>query len=442
MSKPIVAIIGRPNVGKSTLFNRMAGERKAIVEETEGVTRDRNYADIEWNGRKFVITDTGGLRPEQKDEMFEEVGRQTTLAMEEADLIIHLFDAASGLTPRDEAIAGMLRESGKKVLWAANKIDGPTKENRLYDFYRLGADVVPVSASNGYMFEEFMDRIVSMLPPAHPGENGPFEALPRIAVVGRPNTGKSTLINTLLAKERLVVSPVAGTTRDSIDTVCTYYGKKYLFVDTAGIKNKSGGVLENYSVTRAMKALERADMALIVIDASAGVVAADQKIAGMVNEYKKGAVFLLNKWDLVENPDETFIKLRDELRRKLWFFGHAPVLSTSGAAKKRITKVFPLIDAVLAERAKTVPAGKLGELLREALAILPPPVYKGKRVIARSLVQIGVNPPVFALAVNEPAGISERYMKYFEKRLRERFSFAGTPVVVVKKKTGTKAVRR
>ncbi|MDA8156919.1 MAG: ribosome biogenesis GTPase Der [Actinomycetota bacterium] len=442
MSKPIIAIIGRPNVGKSTLFNRMTGQRKAIVEEVEGVTRDRNYSEIEWGGRRFLIADTGGLLPGQKDIIFEEMGRQTMLAVEEADLIVHLLDAQAGLTARDEAIAGMLRESGKKVLWVANKIDGPSKEPLLYDFYRLGGEVLPVSASNGYMYEELMDRLVSMLPPPSPMENEILESLPRIAVIGRPNTGKSTLINSLLTRERLVVSPVAGTTRDAIDTVCTYYKKKYMFVDTAGITRKAGRALDQYSTARAMKALERADMALIVIDASAGIVAADQKIAGMVYDYKKGAVFLLNKWDLVEDPDAAFKKLGEELRRKLWFFGHAPVLTTSGTARKRITKVFPLIDCVLEERARTVPPAKLGDLLRDALAEKQPPVYHGKRVIASSLVQIGVRPPVFALVLNEPEGINEQYLKYFEKKLRERFPFSGTPVIVVKKKAGMKTVRR
>ncbi|MDA8168791.1 MAG: ribosome biogenesis GTPase Der [Nitrospiraceae bacterium] len=435
MAKPLIAIIGRPNVGKSTLFNRMTGGRHAIVEAIEGVTRDRNYAGGQWDDRQFIVVDTGGFYPESEEPIYSEVKDQALFAAEEADLIIHLMDGRDGLTPADQSIAGMLRVSGRKAvcLPVVNKVDAPSKEVLMYDFYRLGAgEIIPVSAATGFGFDELMEKIMELLPEAGPEKE---EQMPRVAVVGRPNAGKSTLINALLDKKRLVVSPVAGTTRDAIDTVCTYYGKKYLFIDTAGIKKKSKAYpLEHFSMIRALRSIERCDVAVIVIDASAGIVTEDQKIAGLVHGYGKGAVFLFNKWDLVPNPDEAFKTLSGELARKMWFFSHAPFLTTSGAEKRRITKIFPLVDSVLSERGKTVPRAELMEMLSESMENAHLPVYRGKRVRVYSMNQVGKNPPVFAIYSNEPAGIKDIHLKYFEKRLRERFSFAGTPVKIIKKR--------
>ena len=440
MSKPLVAIIGRPNAGKSTLFNRMVGGRRAIVEAVEGVTRDRNYADAEWEGKNFIVVDTGGFYPEAAAGIFPEAKEQALFAAQEADLIIHLLDARQGLTPADLEMAGMLRASGKKVLWAANKIDAPTREDLLTDFFRIGEEVLPVSAATGYMFEEFMEKLAAMLPEAPPPGHGPGADMPKIAVVGRPNVGKSTFINSLLGKKRLVVTSVAGTTRDAIDVVCTYYGKKYLFIDTAGIRRKFLSVgaypLERFSMVMAYRSIERSDVAVVLMDASEGIVSDDQKIAGLVHEGGKGAVFVLNKWDLVPDPEDAYKRLRKELARKLWFFSHAPVLAASGLERKAITKIFPLIDGVLAERRKTVPAGELDGLMDEIARDqkLRLPVYRGRKVRVYSIRQIGKEPPVFALNTSEPAGLKERDLKYFERRLRERFHFAGTPVKVVPKR--------
>jgi GTP-binding protein len=438
MAKPIVAIIGRPNVGKSTLFNRIIGsfrrrQEGAIVEKIEGVTRDRNYADAEWEGRAFIVVDTGGFYPGSKEEIFSEVKEQAMYAASEANLIIHLLDAKDGLTPADESIADMLRASGKKTIWAVNKIDTPTRESLLYDFYRLEAeDIYPLSAATGYMFDEFMEKVVSYLPEAVPE---PEVELPRVAVVGRPNVGKSTLVNQLLGKKRLVVSSVGGTTRDAIDAICTYYGRKYLFIDTAGIRRKARAYsLERFGMVRTLRSIERSDVALIVLDASEGILAEDQKIAGLVQEHGKGAVFLLNKWDLVKDPENALKRLRGELRRKIWFFEHAPFVTTSGLEKKRITKIFDLIDGVLAERKKTIPQDEIKVLLDEALPEIRIPRYQGRKIHIAGLKQVGKEPPVFALYVSEPAGLKDAYLKYFEKRLRDRYSFSGTPVKIVKKR--------
>ncbi len=435
MSKPLVAIIGRPNVGKSTLFNRMVGGRRAIVQAVEGVTRDRNYAQAEWESKPFIVVDTGGFYPEAAEEIFSEAKEQALFAVDEADLIIHLLDARQGLMPADETIAGMLRSSGKKVLWAVNKVDAPTREELLYDFYRLGGgEIHPVSAATGYMFEEFMEKVAEMLPESAGPE--PAVAMPKVAVVGRPNAGKSTLINSLLGKKRLVVTPVAGTTRDPIDVVCSYYGRRYLFIDTAGIRRKmqkANYPLEHFSMLMAYRSIERSDVAVILMDASQGIVSDDQKIAGLVHAAGKGAVFVLNKWDLIANPEEAYKEFMAEFRRKVWFFDHAPVLTASGLERKRITKIFPLIDAVLADRSKTVPPGELDDLLARA-GELRLPVYRGRKVRVYSIRQIGKEPPVFALYCNEPAGLTEQNLRFFERLLRERFRFAGTPIKVVGKR--------
>lgn len=424
MAKPVLVIVGRPNVGKSTLFNRMVGTSAAIVEDVPGVTRDRNYMDARWEDHAFVAVDTGGFYPRSEEEIFERIKEQALFAIDEADLIIHLLDGKGGMNPYDAELAEILRASGKKVLWAVNKIDGPTKEPGLYDFYGLGTEeLIPVSAATGYNFGELMDRAVSLLPPAYEGKE---EEYPRVAVIGKPNAGKSTLINALLGKERLLVSPVPGTTRDAIDSVCTYYRRKYLFIDTAGIrrKHRKGYSIERFAMLRAMRSIERADVALILLDASEGIVADDQKIAGMVMRYEKGAVFLLNKWDLVAEPEKALKGLTEEIHRKLWFFAHAPVITTSGLEKKRITKVFPVIDGVMAERRKKVPTAELNRLLRG----LAPPTYKGRKVRLSYMTQVGTGPPRFALFANHPEAIKDSFLRHLEALMRERYGFSGTPI--------------
>src|SRR4030043_613298 len=338
MSKPIVVIVGRPNVGKSTLFNRITGGHVAIVEDIPGVTRDRNYRDAEWDEKGFIIVDTGGFYPEPPEDIFLHIKEQAVFAIEEADVIIHLLDGKTGLTPSDMELARFLRSSGKKVLWAVNKIDVPRHEERLHDFHPIGtADLWPLSAESGFGYDDFMERLVFLLS-SYVEEKIYY---PKNSVVGKPNVGKSTLINMFLGTKRMIVSPVPGTTRDSIDSICTYYGRKYLFIDTAGLrkKGKIGYSIERFSMVRAVRSIERCDVALIVIDAREGIVEQDLKIAGIVKEYNRGAIFLLNKWDTVKEPDAFFKTITEEMVRKMWFSQYAPVITISGLVKKRITKV-------------------------------------------------------------------------------------------------------
>lgn len=433
MAKPVIVIVGRPNVGKSTLFNRIVGSRKAVVEAIPGVTRDANYAEAQWEEKAFVVVDTGGFFPETEEDIYEQVREQALFAVEEASLIVHLLDGKEGLMASDSEITGILRSSGKKVISVVNKIDGPTREERLYDFYPLGLDeLVPVSAETGYGFDEMMDKLVFSLPPAAP-ETAEH---PKVAVVGRPNVGKSTLINTLLGKRRLIVSPVGGTTRDSIDTICTYYGKKYLFIDTAGIrrKSKAGYSVERFSVLRSLMSIERCDVALFLIDSEEGIVADDQKIAGFVHDYGKGVVVLFNKWDLVKDHDEARRRLAADVERKLWFISHAPRLTVSGLEKKRVTKVFPLIDGVLSERRKKIGRAELNRFLEDVLGDSVLPAYKGKKVKIFYMEQVATEPPRFTLHTDSTEALKGPFMRYVERRLRERYSFGGTPVIIMKRR--------
>ncbi|MEW6068575.1 MAG: ribosome biogenesis GTPase Der [Nitrospirota bacterium] len=427
MAKPAVVIVGRPNVGKSTLFNRMTLSHTAIVEDIPGVTRDRNYLDAEWEGKKFTVVDTGGFYPEPADDIFQQIKEQALFAVDEADVIIHLLDGKDGLTPSDMELAKLLRVSGKKVLWAVNKIDGPTREERLYDFYPIGTeDLWPVSAATGYGYDEFMDKLISILP-SYTEEVADY---PKIAVVGKPNVGKSTLINTLLSKKRMIVSPVPGTTRDSVDSLCTYYGRKYLLIDTAGIrkKGKFGHTIERFSIVRAIRSIERCDISLIVIDASDGIVEQDQKIAGIVESYGKGVIFLLNKWDIVSNPEDAYERLGNELSRKMWFMQHAPFLTISAMERKRVTKIFPIIDEIIKQRKKRISTAELNRFFREVISPVSLPLYKGRQVKFYYITQIKTEPPSFVIFANYPSAVKKSHLRYIEKGLRQRFSFAGTPV--------------
>ena len=427
MAKPIVVIVGRPNVGKSTLFNRMTRSQSAIVEDIPGVTRDRNYLDAEWEDKHFIVVDTGGFYPEPAEDIFLQIKEQALFAIEEGDIIVHLLDGKDGLTPSDREIAGMLRESGKKALWAVNKIDGPTREDRLYDFYQLGTDeLFPISAATGYECDVFMDKLASLLPPVVE-ETTDF---PKIAIVGKPNVGKSTLINTLLSKKRMIVSPVPGTTRDSVDSICTYYGKKYLLIDTAGIRKKDmvGYSLERFSAVRALRSIERCDVALIVMDASKGIAEQDQRIAGIVENLGKGALFLLNKWDLVERPEEAYKVIGDELKRKIWFMPYVPFLTVSALEKQRVTNIFSMADEILQERKKRIPTGDLNRSFREFVENISLPLYRGKQVKLYYITQVKTEPPSFAVFVNYPAGLKDTHLRHMEKVLRNSFSFQGTPI--------------
>lgn len=411
-------------MGKSTLFNRIVGRQAAIVEDIPGVTRDRNYMDAIWEERTFTAVDTGGFYPESGQEIFEQIKEQALFAISEADLVIHLLDGKEGLNPYDRELAGRLRASGKKVLWAVNKIDAPTREQRLYEFYDLGAEeLMPVSAATGYNYDALMDRAVELLPPR--SEEGPSE-YPKVAVIGRPNVGKSTLVNSLLGKKRMLVSPLPGTTRDAVDSVCSYYRKKYLLIDTAGIRRKDriGYSIERFAMLRAMRSIERADVSLILLDATKGIGAEDQKIAGMVERSGKGAIFLFNKWDMLKEPEAERKRLLDEFRRKLWFFAHAPVLTTSGLERKRVTSVFPIIEEVMKERKKRIPTKELNQFLRE----IPMPASKGKTIRLNYMTQVAIEPPRFVVFTNMPGAINSPRKRRIETLLREKYSFGGTPI--------------
>lgn len=433
MAKPFVVIVGRANTGKSTLFNRMIGSSAAIVEDMPNVTRDRNYQETEWEGKAFIAVDTGGFYPEPTDDIFLQMREQALFAIAEADVIIHLLDGKEGLTSADVELAKTLRASGKKVLWAVNKIDGPTREDRVYDFYALGVDeLLPVSAATGYEFSELMDKVASLLPPASKEKT----TYPKIAVVGRPNVGKSTLVNSILGKDRMIVSPASGTTRDAVDSVCSYYKKKYLLIDTAGIrqKGKLGFSVEKFAVVRAIKSIERCDVALIVLDAADGITEQDQKVAGIVEKYAKGAIFLLNKWDIVPEPEIAYKKLVPELKRKMWFLAHAPVITTSGIEKKRVTNIFPVIDAIIKERGKRISTADMNRFMQDVTSSTALPLYRGKQVKISYVTQVNTEPPAFVIFSNYPAGIKDSYIRYIERCLRERFSFAGAPVRIYTKK--------
>jgi GTP-binding protein len=437
MPKPIVAIVGRPNVGKSTLFNRIIGRNFAVVDDMPGVTRDRNYAEAEWMQKHFLLVDTGGFEPETEDVMYTKMREQTTLAVEEADFIIFLMDGKEGLLPADIEVSHRLRASGKPVLYALNKVDGERHEGLIPDFYRLGIDTpYPISARHGQGFSDLMDALGDLLPET-PNESEEEQAIeiPRIAIIGRPNVGKSSFVNALMGEDRMIVSPVAGTTRDAIDSVYTYYGKQYILVDTAGIRSRgkiSQGV-EKYSVMRAMKGIERADVALVLIDAFEGITEQDERIVGLAHEAGKGIILVLNKWDLVTDKEEAYDRVITNVRQRLKFADYASVITISAATRQRITKVFEEIDNVMEETRRRVPTAELNRVLALLVAQHEPPLYRAKRVKYYYATQVGIKPPTFVMFVNYPAGVHFSYLRYIENNLRQAFGFHGTPVRIFAK---------
>ncbi|HET7318153.1 MAG TPA: ribosome biogenesis GTPase Der [Nitrospirota bacterium] len=432
MQKPIIAIVGRPNVGKSTLFNRILGRNLAIVEDMPGVTRDRNYAEAEWEGKRFLLVDTGGFEPETEDPMYLKMREQTTLAVEEADIIIFLMDGRQGLLPSDIEVSHRLRASGKPVIYAVNKVDGARHEELIPDFYRLGIDAFfPLSALHGVGFSDLMDELWRMLPATPAGrEDEEQVSIPRVAILGRPNVGKSSFVNSLIGEDRMIVSPTSGTTRDAVDSEYRYYGRKYVLVDTAGIRSRGriGQGVEKYSVMRAMKGLSRADVALVLIDAAEGVTEQDERIAGLVNEAGKGLILVLNKWDLVPDKELAYKKFIADIQQRLKFAHYAPVLTISAVTRQRITKVFDEIDAVIKEAEKRVPTAELNRVFEKLTAAHEPPLYRGKRVKYYYLTQVAVKPPTFIAFVNYPEGVHFSYLRYIENGLRDAFGFRGTPL--------------
>ncbi len=434
--KPVVAIVGRPNVGKSTLFNKIVGKRRAIIEDIPGITRDRLYDEAKWDDKRFIVIDTGGIHTDPYEDIDREVREQALLAVEEADIIIMMMDAESGLMPSDLELIDLLRKYTKKTFYAVNKIDGPNKEkNLLYDFYTAGIEVSPLSALNGYGYEDLFEKIAELLPET----DDKVSKHPRISIVGRPNVGKSTLTNSLLGKNRMIVSDIPGTTRDAVDSVCSYYNTKYTLVDTAGIrrKGKMSKTFEKYSFIRTVRNVEDCDVVLMLIDASEGVVELDQKIAGLIYKSGKGAVILLNKWDLVDKERTSAKKMEQEISQKLWFMRHVPVLTISALSRQRVTKVFAMVKDVIAEDSKRISTNQLNTFLKKVVSIKEPPLYRGRRVKIYYITQVKTNPPSFTIFTNQKDGVKPQYVRFLERHLRQSYGFKGVPLrIFVRQREG------
>lgn len=425
--KPIIAIVGRPNVGKSTLFNRLTQTRKAIIEDVAGVTRDRLYEDGEWNGRQFTLIDTGGIDTVDKDHILKNVRLQAEIAIEESDLILFMVDASVGVTQEDETVAQILRKSDKTVILVANKVKDFEDLMPVYEFYSLGFEhVVPIAAVDGRNTGDLLDLMVSLLPDAPPVTAG-MDAY-SIAVVGRPNVGKSSLCNRLLGEERSIVSDVPGTTRDAIDTPFRYNGENYILVDTAGMRRRKKVELatEKYSVVRSLHAVDRSDVVLMVIDGSQGLTDQDKRIVGYAHEQGKGIVLVVNKWDLVEKDHKTQKEMEDKFKGELLFLAYAPMIFVSAVTGQRVGQIMETVHAVVENRLMRVPTGVLNDIIREAVLKNPPPTDKGKRLKIYYATQIGVAPPTFALFVNDQEIMHFSYLRYLENRIRDYFIFEGT----------------
>ena len=427
--KPIVAIVGRPNVGKSTLFNRLLGRRRAMVADIPGVTRDRNYAAINRFDKPFVLIDTGGFEPVTEDRLLQQMRQQSSLAMEEADVIIFMMDARSGLTPADIEVAHMLRRVKKPVFYVINKVDGDKLENESAEFYALGIDnLYTISAEHNRGVLDLMDDLMEVFPPADPHESE--EELTRIAVVGRPNVGKSSLVNRLLGFERVVANPTAGTTRDSVDTLFMCNKKPYLLIDTAGIRRKGKTVekLETYSVVDALRSIERADVVLVVIDAVEGVTEQDERIAGYVHEAGKGCVFVVNKWDALDKENATFGIYVDKVRDGFKYMSYAPIVFVSAMSGQRIGKIMTSVDEVMEQFCRRVSTAELNRIFSEAIDSHHAPLAHGRRVKFYFATQVAVKPPTFVIFTNQPDSIHFSYERYLSNKFREAFGFNGTPL--------------
>ncbi len=428
MKKPIVAIVGRPNVGKSTLFNALAGENISIVKDTPGVTRDRIYADVEWLNYNFTLIDTGGIEPDSGDLILAQMREQAQIAIDTADVIIFIVDVRQGLVDADSKVADMLRRSRKPVVLTVNKADQYEKSlPDVYEFYNLGiGDPVPISAAAKQGLGELLDIVVGYFP--DPQEESNEDERPRIAVVGKPNVGKSSLINKLLGENRVIVSDIAGTTRDAIDTAVRWNGREYVFIDTAGLRRKSKikEELEKYSIIRTVTAVDRADVVAVVIDALEGVTEQDAKIAGIAHDRGKGILIVVNKWDAIEKDDKTIYKYTAKIRETLSFMPYAEILFVSAQTGQRLARLFETIDMIIENQSMRIATGVLNEILSESVALQQPPSDKGRRLRLYYITQVSIKPPTFVLFVNDRQLMHFSYTRYLENRIRDTFGFRGT----------------
>ena len=442
MSKPIVAIVGRPNVGKSTLFNVLAGSRISIVKDTPGVTRDRIYADVSWTDRDFTMIDTGGIEPYRKDLILSQMSEQAQIAIDTADVIVMIVDVRQGLADADAKVADLLRRSKKPVVLAVNKVDNFQKFMMdVYEFYNLGlGEPVPISAASRLGLGDLLDEVIRYFP-ANSQEETEDER-PKVAIIGKPNTGKSSLINKLCGKDRVIVSDIAGTTRDAVDTEVTFHGQEYVLIDTAGIRRKSKikEEIERYSIIRAVTAVERADVVILLIDGTEGVTEQDAKIAGIAHERGKGIIIAVNKWDIVEKDDKTIYRQTERIRQILSFLSYAEIMFISAKTGQRLHKLYEMIDLVMQNNSMRVATGVLNEIMSEAVALQQPPSDKGKRLKLYYMTQVSVKPPTFVIFVNDKELMHFSYTRYLENRIRDAFGFRGTALkfIIRERKEGGK----
>ncbi len=431
--KPIVAVVGRPNVGKSTLFNALAGERIAIVKDTPGITRDRIYTDVEWLDWSFTLIDTGGIEPDSKDIILSQMREQAEIAVSTADVIIFLVDVKQGLVDADAKVADMLRRSQKPVVLVVNKVDSFAKyEADVYEFYNLGiGDPIAISAVNKLGIGEMLDKVTALFHTEDFEESE--DERPRVAIVGKPNVGKSSIINKLIGENRLIVSDIAGTTRDAVDTEVVYDGREYIFIDTAGLrrKNKIKEELERFMIIRTVSAVERADIVVLVIDAVEGVTEQDAKIAGIAHDRGKGIIIAVNKWDAIEKDDKTIYRFTEKVRNILSFMTYAEIVFISAVTGQRLNKLFDTIDMVIQNQSLRISTGVVNEIVIEATALQQPPADKGKRLKIFYTTQVGIKPPTFVTFVNDKELMHFSYLRYLENKLREAFGFRGTSIKII-----------